>query len=54
MYGTVVNRMRMVSMGEGGRRKKKKNKEQSVWAWGSYLVFEPIEINFHRSIMINQ
>lgn len=54
MYGTVVNRMRMVSMGEGSREKKK---DWSVWGKGVcalYLVFEPLETNFLCSIMINQ
>lgn len=37
MYGTVVNRMRMVSMGEGGRRKKKKKKRSGVSGRGGHI-----------------
>lgn len=55
MYGTVVNRMRMVSMGEGSRKKKKgleclRQGGEDVL----YLVFKPLETNFLCPIMINQ
>lgn len=45
-------------MGEGSREKKKKKKDWSVWGKGQggllYIVFKPIETNFHCFIMINQ